>query len=377
MGKRRSVLHVLTAICLPWYSLQSIGQEGDPTTCPLLAQNLQMMQAARGEQLRLNFTVGVPVRLTGIVGLLANRAGTIDISGVWNPANWQRDGRQGYERNTTKEESARFRSDFMSDEIHLSFNKQRGWWMLHPSFDLGPDGTAGWAIVEAPDAEFPHQIPAGSRWKVITEQGIEERSIRHAAEPTSEFLLSLSALLDKNGDEVLEASEAEFFSFGGVRHASQDEAQDWITQADQNKDGVLTMREVADGHVQLGRHKLTKRWLKNTAVLEAALRLLQRESARVRARIPRSREAAGDEVDTAGNFDTGGNDSQNHSLDDADSTSEETGTEDVGSCPGKEAAGWLPFREDSKCPLAWSSNRVFEWGTAVAQKYMPSRLLTR
>jgi len=125
-------------------------------------------------------------------------------------------------------------------------------------------------------------------------------NVRHFAEPTPEFFLSMSALIDKNGDEILEATEAADFSFGGVHTASVEMGREWVAQADLNNDGILTMREVADGHAKLTIHALTKRWLESTAVVEATLRLLQRETARVRKSLPASEVDATEAEGTAG-----------------------------------------------------------------------------
>jgi len=359
-------LWALGVLCMPWRGQTSIGKDGDPSTCPLLAQNLRMMgEAAGGEQTGLNFTVGVPLRLTGIAGLARSRQRTVDISGTWNPANWQRDGRQGYERNNSAEDVALFRRELQCSTVYLSFNKKRGWWMLHPTFDLGNDGTAGWAIVDAPQADFPHQIREGTPWKVITERGVQEKFVKHYAEPTPDFFLSLSAIIDKDGDEVLEASEAAGFSFGGVRTASLAVGQDWIAQADGNNDGVLTMREVADGHRDLSRHELTKRWLENTAVIEATLRLLQRETARVRDSLSAS---------TQSDHEEGGCTTFDERPAESDSSPAMISADEANSSGTEEHSGWLPFRLDSKCPIATSGNSAFEWGKAVLQQYMPKML---
>jgi hypothetical protein len=372
-----------------WHALASIGQEGDPSTCPLLSQNLRMMDVARGDQLKLNFTLGVPVHLANIAALTASRQSTIDISGTWNPTNWQRDGRVGYERSNTVEESALFRKRLQCDTVYMSFNKQRGWWMLHPTFDLGSDGTSGWAIVEAPEAEFPHQIPADAHWKVITERGIEDRVVGVAAEATPEFLLSMSALVDKNGDEVLDASEAAEFSFGGVRAASSNIGREWIAQADHNKDGMLTMREVADGYMQLRDHMLTKAWLESTAVVETSLRLLQRETARVRESLPEgahtlagrasplSNDVANLENEGAANEEPS-TDTEDANVDDSASRSSSLpvsldATDDC--LVGNEDSGWLPFAQASKCPFAQTGNQVFAWSKAMVHRYAPVLML--
>merc|ERR1719222_1492610 len=101
--------------------------------------------------------------------------------------------------------------------------------MIHPSLDLGSEGTSGWAILQAPEAEFPHQSGSDVKWKVITQTGVQERRVYQSAVPTPEHLLSLAALLDKDGDEVIEAFEAASFVFGGQsKPAALETGRDWV-----------------------------------------------------------------------------------------------------------------------------------------------------
>merc|ERR1711920_958857 len=95
---------------------------------------------------------------------------------------------------------------------------------------------------------FPHQIGGQAEWKIILERGITPMKLQILAQPTAEFLLALSALVDRNGDEVLDSEEASSFSFGGVQKASLELGSEWVAQGDQNGDGILTMKEVADNH---------------------------------------------------------------------------------------------------------------------------------
>lgn len=377
-----SLVSILIVLFLPWQVHASIGQEGDPSTCPLLTPSLSIMQAtSHSSRQSLNFTSGVPLRLTGIVGLTQSQQRTVDISGIFNPASWQRDGRPGYERNTSVEELQIFRRDLHCSTVYLSFNERRGWWMLHPTFDLGSDGTSGWAIVEAPKANFAHQIAADVHWKVITEKGVEERFVSASAEPTLDFFLALSAIIDNNGDEVLEATEVSSFSFGHARAVSLELGRDWVAQADQDDDGILTMREVALGYKQLTQHKLAKRWLEDTALVEAALGLLQREIARERDSLPADVQALQKTPPEERNAEEpkqmvaksvpaelqeGADDARNCSAVD----------DNVHFCT-KGYSGWLPFRLDSKCPLASSGNKAFAWSRGILLKYAPTRMLTR
>lgn len=310
-----------------------------------------------------NLTAGVPLQIDGVTALTGDRTATVDISGVWQPGTWERGGRRGYERVSTAEEAARFQTTLGNAKIYMSFNADRGWWMVSPDPMCGT-GTQGWAIVEAPDAVFPHQIARRASWKLITEGGMREARLRVRARPTAEFLLALSALVDKDGDEVIEPPEAARFSFGGLREATPEEGRQWVSAGDADGNGALTMREVAEGHEKLGTHRLAQRWLANTALVEATLVLLQKEVLRLR---PHTAGAAAE---------TGRLEALSREQDAPPAGPEEC---DAAICAG-EAAGeqeskWMPFRADSKCPIAGAANSAFDWGKAVLHRLMP-KLLT-
>lgn len=353
-----SKLTCVAVLLRPGIVIANFGQEGDPATCPLLQARLAAWDAHHG----VNLSAGVPVHIEGMTALRSDKKTTIDISGIWNPGTWQRGGRVGYERNSTAQEAKDFQAELGNNgHIYMSFNSDRGWWMVSPDPMCGT-GTQGWAVIEAPTAEFPHQVGRRSTWRVITGSGMTERSMRVRAKPTAEFLLALSALVDQDGDEAIDVQEVAAFSFGGLAKASLEEGRTLVTIADANSDGVLTMSEVAAGHERLGDHKLMQRWLGSTPVVEATLRLLQREASRVRHAMPQ-------------------NDATWSSATDEASSSCEVGQLDSnGACipnaspDTRQEIRWRPFKEDSNCPLADTVNTVYDWGQAVLQIVTPKLL---
>lgn len=315
-----------------------------------------------------NLTAGVPLQIDGVTALIGDRSATVDISGVWQPGTWERGGRRGYERVSTAEEAARFQTILGNAKIYLSFNADRGWWMVSPDPMCGT-GTQGWAIVEAPDAVFPHQIARRASWKLITEGGLRESRLKVRAKPTAEFLLALSALVDRDGDEVIEPPEAARFSFGGLRDATPEEGLQWVSAGDADGSGTLTMREVADRHEELGTHRLAQRWLASTALVEATLVLLQKEVHRLRPH-------------TAGTASEASTPETLSIEQDSPTTGPEECDADI--CTGEaDAAGrarhqedkWMPFGADSKCPIAGAANSAFDWGKAVLHRLMPKLLM--